>query len=121
MWFAYLNTKVAPLNNVHCREAIEFAANKTNLQTAYGGPYAGGAIASTAMPPNVVGYKTFDLYDALSKPGGDIAAAKQQLTLCGHRTGSAPNIAYRCDRPQGGRGRHRRCRRRWPRSGSRPR
>ena len=38
MWFVYLNTKVAPLNNLHCRMAIEYAANKTDLQTAYGGP-----------------------------------------------------------------------------------
>ena len=55
MWFYYINTKVPPLNNMHCRMAVEFAANKTNLQTAYGGPY-GGDIASTAMPPTVAGY-----------------------------------------------------------------
>ena len=33
------------MNNVACREAVEYAADKTDLQTAYGGPYAGGAIA----------------------------------------------------------------------------
>ena len=43
--------------------AIEYAANKTNYQTAYGGPVAGGAIATTVAPPNVVGQKSFDLYD----------------------------------------------------------
>jgi peptide/nickel transport system substrate-binding protein len=99
MWFYYINSKVPPLNNVHCRMAVEFAANKTNLQTAYGGPY-GGSIASTAMPPTVLGYKSFDLYHALSKPGGDIAAAKQQLSLCGHPNGFTTNIAYRSDRPR---------------------
>jgi peptide/nickel transport system substrate-binding protein len=99
MWFYYINTKVPPLNNVHCREAVEFAANKTNLQTAYGGPY-GGNIASTAMPPTVKGYSKFDLYHAYSKPGGDIAAAKQQLSLCGHPSGFSTNIAYRSDRPR---------------------
>jgi peptide/nickel transport system substrate-binding protein len=99
MWFFYINTKVAPLTNVHCREAIEFAANKTNLQTAYGGPY-GGSIASTAIPPTVHGYSKFDYYHALSMPGGDIAAAKQQLSLCGHPSGFNLNIAYRSDRPR---------------------
>jgi peptide/nickel transport system substrate-binding protein len=99
MWFYYLNTKVAPLNNIHCRMAIEYAANKTNLQTAQGGPY-GGAIASTAMPPTIIGYKSFDLYHALSKPSGDIAAAKQQLALCGQPNGFSTNIAYRSDRPR---------------------
>jgi len=99
MWFYYINTKVPPLNNVHCRMAVEFAANKTNLQTAYGGPY-GGSIASTSMPPTVLGYQSFDLYHALSKPGGDIPAAKEQLKLCGHPNGFSTNIAYRSDRPR---------------------
>ncbi|MGH3300418.1 MAG: ABC transporter substrate-binding protein [Streptosporangiaceae bacterium] len=99
MWFFYLNTQVAPLNNVHCREAIEYAADKTSLQAAQGGPY-GGSIASTAMPPTVLGYKSFDLYNALSMPGGDVTAAKQQLVLCGHPNGFTTNIAYRSDRPR---------------------
>jgi peptide/nickel transport system substrate-binding protein len=99
MWFYYINTKVPPLNNIHCRMAVEFAANKTNLQTAYGGPY-GGNIASTAMPPTVKGYSKFDLYHAYTKPAGDIAAAKQQLSLCGHPSGFSTNIAYRSDRPR---------------------
>src|SRR5487761_1260848 len=99
MWFYYLNTKVAPLNNVHCRMAIEYAANKTTLQNAYGGPY-GGAIASTAMPPTVIGYKSFDLYGALSHPSGNIALAKAQLKLCGQPNGFTTNIAYRSDRPR---------------------
>src|SRR6266702_3487287 len=93
------NTEVPPLNNVHCRMAIEYAANKATLQTAYGGP-EGGDIASTAMPPNIIGFKSFDLYDALSKPGGDVAAAKQQLAACGHPNGFTTNIAYRSDRPK---------------------
>jgi peptide/nickel transport system substrate-binding protein len=100
LWFAYLNTVVPPMNNVHCREAIEYAANKVNLQTAYGGPFAGGAIASTVSPPNVIGHKAFDLYDALSKPQGDPAAAKEQLKLCGHPSGFTTGIAYRSDRPK---------------------
>jgi len=99
MWFYYINAKVAPLNNVHCRMAIEYAANKNELQTAYGGPY-GGDIASTAIPPTVSGYSKFDLYNALSMPNGDIAAAKQQLQACGQPNGFNLNIAYRSDRPR---------------------
>jgi peptide/nickel transport system substrate-binding protein len=99
MWFYYINTKVAPLTNIHCRMAIEYAVNKTELQTAYGGPY-GGNIASTAMPPTVIGYSKFDLYNALSKPSGDTAAAKQQLQMCGQPNGFNLNIAYRSDRPR---------------------
>jgi len=99
MWFYYINTKVAPLNNVHCRMAVEYAVNKTEMQTAYGGPY-GGNIASTAIPPTVIGYSKFDMYNALTKPGGDTAAAKQQLQQCGQPNGFNVNIAYRSDRPR---------------------
>ncbi|MBV9208086.1 MAG: ABC transporter substrate-binding protein [Actinobacteria bacterium] len=98
-WFAAINTTLAPLNNVHCRMAIEYAANKTNYQDAYGGPI-GGAIASTVANPAVVGYKSFDLYEALSKPGGDVAKAKQELQACGQPSGFTTGITYRSDRPK---------------------
>jgi peptide/nickel transport system substrate-binding protein len=97
--FIYLNTKVAPLNNLHCRQAIEYAADKVTMQTAWGGPIAGGAIASTIMPPNIVGYKSFDYYNALSQPNGDVTAAKQQLAMCGQPNGFSTSMAYRSDRP----------------------
>jgi peptide/nickel transport system substrate-binding protein len=97
--FMYLNTKVAPLNNAHCREAIEYAADKTTIQTAWGGPTT-GQIASTVMPPVVLGYKQFDLYHALSQPDGDMAAAKQQLAMCGQPSGFSTNLAYRDDNSQ---------------------
>jgi peptide/nickel transport system substrate-binding protein len=97
--FIYLNTKVAPLNNIHCREAVEYAADKVTMQTAWGGPIAGGQIASTIMPPNIIGYKSFDYYNALSQPNGDVTAAKQQLAMCGQPNGFSTNLAYRSDRP----------------------
>ena len=69
LWFAYLNTKVAPLNNVHCRQAIEYAANKTNLQTAYGGPMRRRRDRHARWPRRTSsGQKHFDLYDAITKP-----------------------------------------------------
>jgi peptide/nickel transport system substrate-binding protein len=98
--FIYLVTKTAPLNNIHCREAIEYAANKTDNQTAYGGPIAGGSIATTSMPPTVVGYKAFDLYNFNNDPNGDLAAAKAQLVACGHPKGFTVGIAYRNDSPK---------------------
>jgi peptide/nickel transport system substrate-binding protein len=97
--FIYLNTKVAPLNNLHCREAVEYAANKVTMQTAWGGPVAGGAIGSTVMPPNIQGYKSFDYYHALSQPTGDITDAKTQLQMCGQPNGFSTSLAYRSDRP----------------------
>jgi len=99
MSFVYINQQVAPLTNVHCRMAIEFAANKTTLLDAYGGPYQ-GVTATTAMPPTVIGYQKFDLYNAGSHPSGDTASAKNQLKLCGQPNGFTTGMAYRSDRPR---------------------
>ena len=98
--FVYIDTKVAPFTNLHCREAVEYAANKTTLQNAWGGPVVGGEIASTVNVPTVVGYQKFDLYEALTKPTGDLTAAKQQLSMCGQPNGFTTNMAYRNDNPQ---------------------
>jgi peptide/nickel transport system substrate-binding protein len=99
MWFWYIDQQVKPLNNVHCREAVEYATNHLNMQTAYGGPY-GGSIASTAMPPTVIGYQKFDLYGALSHPTGWPSMAKAQLKACGHPNGFTIGAIYRSDRPR---------------------
>jgi peptide/nickel transport system substrate-binding protein len=100
LWFTYINTKVKPLDNVHCRRAVEYAADKTAYQTAYGGPVAGGQIASTMLTPNIVGYQKFDLYEATTKPSGDLAKARQELTACGQPNGFSTNMAFRSDRPK---------------------
>jgi len=100
LWFTYINSKVKPLDNVHCRRAVEYAADKVAYQTAYGGPVAGGSIASTVLPPNIVGHQKFDLYEATTKPHGDIAKAKQELAACGHPSGFTTSMAFRSDRPK---------------------
>jgi peptide/nickel transport system substrate-binding protein len=98
-WFAAINTTLAPLNNVHCRMAIEYAASKTNYQDAYGGP-VGGAIATSPANPAVVGYKPFDIYGAITDPNGNITKAKQELAACGQPNGFTTGITYRSDRPK---------------------
>jgi len=98
-WFTYINTKVAPLNNLACRQAVEYAANKTDLQTAWGGPYAGGPIATTLLLPGMGGYTPFDLYNAKTQPTGDLTAAKTALATCGHPNGFTIGASYRSDRP----------------------
>ena len=98
-WFTYINTKVAPLNNLACRQAVEYAANKTDLQTAWGGPYAGGGIATTLLLPGMGGYTSFDLYNAKTQPTGDLTAAKAALAKCGKPNGFTVGASYRSDRP----------------------
>jgi peptide/nickel transport system substrate-binding protein len=50
---------VPPLNNVHCRMAVEYAYSKVDYQTAYGGG-GNGQIATTASPV-LIDHKNFDL------------------------------------------------------------
>jgi peptide/nickel transport system substrate-binding protein len=100
LWFVYINTKVKPLDNVYCRRAVEYAADKTAFQTAFGGPIAGGDIASTVLPPTLVGYRRFDLYQALTRPHGDLAKARQELAACGQPNGFSTTLAYRADSPK---------------------
>ncbi len=100
LWFTYINTKVKPLDNVHCRRAVQYAADKVAYQTAYGGPVAGGQIASTVLTPNIVGYQKFDLYEATTKPHGDVTKARQELQECGQPNGFSTTMAFRTDRPK---------------------
>lgn len=97
--FTYINTKVKPLNNVHCRRAVEYAADKTAFQDAYGGPL-GGDVATTVLPPGLVGYKQFDLYEAATRPHGDLARARQELAACGQPGGFSTSIAFAADLPK---------------------
>ena len=78
-----------------------YATDQTGYQTAYGGPFAGGDIATTIMPPMIPGYQKFDLYPAGPDNKGDVAKAKEALTACGQPNGFATNIAYRAERPEG--------------------
>jgi peptide/nickel transport system substrate-binding protein len=98
LYYFPIDTQVVP--NIDCRKAIEYAVDKTVEQNAYGGPIVGGDIASTLLPPSVVGYQKFDEYEATTQPHGDIAKAKAELKKCGKPDGFSVNVATRSDQPQ---------------------
>ncbi len=99
LWFSVINSDVAPLNNIHCRKAIEYAADHEGYQRAYGGQ-TGGDIATNLLPPQIPGAQKVDLYNFISKPNGDVDAAKQELQQCGQPNGFEINISYRAERPK---------------------
>src|SRR3989440_6095164 len=99
LWFSVINADVAPLDNIHCRKAIEYAADHEGYQRAYGGP-TGGDIATNLLPPQIPGAKKIDLYNFASKPNGDVDAAKKELADCGQPNGFAINVSYRAERPK---------------------
>jgi peptide/nickel transport system substrate-binding protein len=88
-----ISTKVAPFDNIDCRRAVQYAADKVALQTARGGPIAGGDIAPSMIPPTVAGYdKSIQPFTGASgKP--DIDKAKAALTACGQPNGFKTVIA----------------------------
>ncbi|ADB32846.1 extracellular solute-binding protein family 5 [Kribbella flavida DSM 17836] len=100
LWYTSINPTVPPLNNVECRKAVQYAMDKTSYQTAYGGAFSGGDLATTIMPPAIPGYEKFDLYPAGQDNKGDLDKAKQALTACGQPNGFSTNMAYRSDRPR---------------------
>ncbi|MEV6520862.1 ABC transporter substrate-binding protein [Longispora sp. NPDC051575] len=99
LWFFVMDEKVAPFDNIECRKAVQYATDKVSLQTAYGGPIAGGDIATTMLPPTIVGYQKFDLY-ATPDNKGDVTKAKAALTACGKPDGFSTSILLRADRPK---------------------
>ena len=99
LWFTSINPLVAPLNKIECREAIEYAADKTAYQQAYGGPLAGGKIATGLLPPQIPGFQPMDVWPD-NNGKGDLDKAKQALTACGQPNGFATNISYRAERPK---------------------
>jgi peptide/nickel transport system substrate-binding protein len=90
-----INTKVPPFDNIHCRKAVHYAVNKTNMQTARGGPVAGGDIATNMLPPNIAGHDpNLDPYNTKSgQPQLD--KAKEELKQCGKPDGFETVIASR--------------------------
>jgi peptide/nickel transport system substrate-binding protein len=96
-WFTAMNSDVAPFDNEHCRKAVMYAADKEGYLRAYGGAN-GGEIATNMMPRMIPGFKQIDLYDAKSKPNGDLDKAKAELKECGHPDGFSTNLSYRAER-----------------------
>jgi peptide/nickel transport system substrate-binding protein len=92
-----ISTKVAPFTNLDCRKAVEYAVDKVSVQNSLGGPLRGD-IASTVLPPNVIGYKQYDDYPTPNN-SGDVAKAKQELAACGKPGGFSTNLSARGDRP----------------------
>jgi peptide/nickel transport system substrate-binding protein len=99
LWYTSINPTVKPFDNIECRKAIEYGMDKTSYQTAYGGPFSGGDLATTLMPPIVPGYQQFDLYPTPDGKG-DLEKAKAALVACGQPNGFSTNISYRAERPK---------------------
>ncbi|GAA2379093.1 ABC transporter substrate-binding protein [Dactylosporangium salmoneum] len=93
--YVAISTKVPPLDNIHCRKAVQYALDKVAMQTARGGPDAGGAIATNMLPPTIAGHDDAD--DVFNTKSGkpQIDKAKEELAACGKPGGFDIVIATR--------------------------
>ncbi|MFG1810196.1 ABC transporter substrate-binding protein [Streptomyces sp. NPDC049040] len=87
-----LQTSVPPFDNAACRQAVQYAVDRSAIRTVYGG--ANGAdVANTMLPPVVDGYdpQAHPFGSADGKP--DLAKARQELTACGKPGGFDVTLA----------------------------
>jgi peptide/nickel transport system substrate-binding protein len=93
--YVSINTKVPPFDNIHCRRAVHYATNKLNMQTARGGPIAGGDIGTNMLPPTLDGHDpNLDPYNTKSGQP-QVEKAKEELKQCGKPDGFETVIASR--------------------------
>ena len=91
--FVQINTQVEPFNNINCRQAIEWAINKQQIQDVSGGEVGGGPIATTILPPNNSGYKPADMY-VTGGEEGDQAKALALVNKCKAEEGSKFDASF---------------------------
>ena len=80
VWYLALHTQKAPMDNLKVRQAVQYAVNKQDYQTARGGE-AFGEVANSPIPKTLPGYRDVPLYQA--PPTGDPARSKQLLQEAG--------------------------------------
>jgi peptide/nickel transport system substrate-binding protein len=100
--YAVFPQSVKPFDNIECRKAVIYGADHVSLQTARGGPVAGGDIGTNMLPPAVPGaegqkYDPYELAGANKK--GNAAKAKEALKACGKPNGFKTTIAVRNNKP----------------------
>ncbi|MFJ8494251.1 ABC transporter substrate-binding protein [Streptomyces sp. NPDC094038] len=101
--YAVFPQNVKPFDNIECRKAVIYAADHVSLQTARGGPIAGGDIGTNMLPPAITGgegqkYDPFGISGA-NKTGND-DLAKKALKACGQPNGFKTTIAVRNNKQQ---------------------
>lgn len=99
--YAVFPQDVKPFDNIHCRKAVIYGADHKGIQTARGGPMAGGDIGTNMLPPMVPGSDAnYDPYGTAKNDGApNVKKAKEELKKCGKPNGFSTTIAVRNNKP----------------------
>jgi peptide/nickel transport system substrate-binding protein len=86
--YIFLNTTVKPFDNPMVRQAVNYVIDKDNLRRLAGGPLV-GEIATSVLPPGMVGALSGKQYDPFPSPGnrGDVQKAKALMKQAGYANG----------------------------------
>lgn len=84
-WYAPMNTNIPPFNNVKARQAVNFAVDRNQLVSLFGGPVLASPVCQV-LPPGFPGHEPFCLYtkdpgEKWSAP--DLEKAKQLVAESG--------------------------------------
>jgi peptide/nickel transport system substrate-binding protein len=82
--YVFLNTEVAPFDELAVREAVNLAIDRENMARVYGGE-AVGTIPCSVIPPGVDGHLPCEEYNPFETPNmaGDMEAAKAKIEEAG--------------------------------------
>ena len=90
----YVNLHTPTIDDLACRQAIMYAADRDGLHRAWGGEM-GGDIATSLLLPDLAGADPdLDLYPSEDNTG-DLEAAEDKLEECGQEDGFSTTIAVR--------------------------
>ncbi|GGV01270.1 peptide ABC transporter substrate-binding protein [Kitasatospora herbaricolor] len=78
-----IQPQVPPFDDVHCRRAVHYAADRVALLEARGGGVFGGDLAAGLLPPGLPGHRPYDRYPAGPDGRGDLARARAELAAAG--------------------------------------
>src|SRR3954466_15242604 len=86
-WYAPMNTRLAPFNNLKARQAVNYAIDRNALVKIFGGPKL-ATPSCQVLPPAFPGYRPYCPYT--KKPGTnwsapDVAKAKQLVQQSGQK------------------------------------
>ncbi len=90
--FVAMPASVPPLDNVHCRRAVQYALDKVAVKEALGGGFA-ASLATTIWPRGLPGYPASAPYPGGEGNRGDVDAARIELGRCGRPAGFATTLA----------------------------
>lgn len=91
--FMSVNTTLEPFTDINCRQAVEWAVDKKQVQDVSGGTTAGGTIATTVLPSVNTGYQESDQY-ATPGESGDQKKATELVQKCKTDLGTSFNPSF---------------------------